>query len=33
MVDYFIQVETKVNSKGEFYHDSNGYLVMKRRVG
>jgi hypothetical protein len=32
-VDYFIKVESKVNSQGEFYHDSNGYLVIKRKVG
>lgn len=33
MADYFIQVESKINSRGEFYHDSNGYLVIKRNVG
>jgi hypothetical protein len=31
--DYFIKVESTINSKGEFYHDSNGYLVIKRKVG
>lgn len=33
LVDYFIKVESKINSQGEFYHDSNGYLVIKRKVG
>lgn len=31
--DYFIKVESTINSNGEFYHDSNGYLVIKRKVG
>ena len=33
MCDYFIQVQSKLESRGQFYHDSNGYLVMKRKVG
>lgn len=31
--DYFIKIDSKIQSKGEFYHDSNGYLVIKRKVG
>ena len=34
MVDYFLKVESNiVNENSEFYHDSNGYLVSKRKIG
>lgn len=34
MVDYFLRVESNVKSaEQEFYHDSNGYLVAKRKIG
>jgi hypothetical protein len=34
MVDYFLKVESNiVNENNEFYHDANGYLVSKRKIG
>ena len=31
--DYFIKIASKIiNPAKEFYHDANGYLVMKRKV-
>lgn len=34
MVDYFLRVESNVKSPtNEFFHDSNGYLVAKRKIG
>ena len=33
MVDYFIQVESNIQSEDEFYHDVNGYLVSRRKIG
>lgn len=29
-MDYFIKVWSSINGGKDFYHDSNGYLVMKR---
>lgn len=33
MADYFIKIDSGVDSKGEFLHDMNGYLVINRKVG
>lgn len=34
MVDYFLKVDSNViNKDNEFYHDANGYLVAKRKIG
>lgn len=33
MFDYFIKISSKIKAKGEFYHDMNGYLVSKRKIG
>ena len=33
MADYFLKVESHVTNKDEFFHDSNGYLVAKRKLG
>jgi len=33
-VDYFLKVDSNVkNAQNEFFHDSNGYLVAKRKIG
>lgn len=31
--DYFLRVESRVDPRDEFFHDANGYLVIKRKVG
>lgn len=33
MFDYFLKITTNLNSKGQFLHDMNGYLVAKRKIG
>ncbi len=33
MFDYFVKIDSTVKSNGVFYHDMNGYLVSKRKVG
>ena len=33
MYDYFLKISSPIDSNGEFYHDVNGYLVSKRRIG
>ena len=33
MRDYFLRAESHVQNSDEFYHDSNGYLVSKRKIG
>ena len=31
--DYFIKISSNIsNTNKQFYHDANGYLVMKRKV-
>lgn len=31
--DYFLRVESSIDPKDDFFHDMNGYLVMKRKIG
>lgn len=31
--DYFVKVDSALKSNGEFFHDVNGYLVSKRKIG
>lgn len=33
MFDYFLKISSNINSKGQFFHDMNGYLVAKRKIG
>ena len=31
--DYFLKIDSPLSTNGVFYHDSNGFLVSKRKVG
>lgn len=33
MYDYFLRISSQIKGNGSFYHDMNGYLVSKRKIG
>lgn len=33
MNDYFLKIDSSIKGNDEFYHDMNGYLVSKRKIG